>query len=241
MLAAMAGYDELDDSSYQGSTASSTSFMKVESLQGKRIGIPTTYFYDNLAPEVEAAVRRAVQELEGLGAEIIPVEIESMEALLSAHRIILNTEAYAFHHHQLEDQPEGYGPRLRLSFELGQYFTAEAYIGAQRLRTQMREQFQGIFQKVDALVTPTTPTAAKKIQQFEKENTFALQSMTSTANFLGLPALSIPCGFTSEGLPIGLQLMGRPFSEGELLTIGHCYEQFASLFKQVPNEAEWVA
>ncbi|TDF92517.1 amidase [Paenibacillus piri] len=241
MLGAMAGYDENDDGSCAAPNWSESSFVKTDSLRGKKIGVPSSYFYDNLAPDVEAAVRRALNDLETLGAELIPVAIESMDELLGAHRIILNTEAYAYHHNNLQEQPEGYGPKLRLSFELGQYFTAEAYIGAQRLRTRMRDQFSGIFAKVDALVTPTTPTAAKKIKQYENETSLAMQSMTSTANFLGLPALSLPCGFTSEGLPVGLQLMGRPFGEGDILTIGHCYEQYAALYKKLPDETHWVA
>jgi aspartyl-tRNA(Asn)/glutamyl-tRNA(Gln) amidotransferase subunit A len=240
LLQAMAGYDPKDDSSYNGPQWDLQSFEKVESLKGKKLGVPTTYFYDNLAPDVEAAVQQALNVLEEMGAEIVPVEIEAMDELIGAHRIILNSEAYAFHHQNLEENPGGYGPGLRLAFEMGQYFPAEAYIQSQRLRTRMRDQFDTIFGKVDVLVTPTTPTVAKLIQQYEKDSTFLLQSMTSTANFLGLPALSVPCGFSSEGMPIGLQFMGRPFSEGEILSVGHCYEQYVSLHINMPNEEKWI-
>jgi aspartyl-tRNA(Asn)/glutamyl-tRNA(Gln) amidotransferase subunit A len=241
LLQVMAGYDPKDDSSHNGPNWDLQSFTKAESLKGKKIGVPTTYFYDNIAPEVEASVRQALKMMEEMGAEIIPVEIESINELVDANRIILNSEAYAFHHRNLQEQPAGYGPKLRLAFELGQYIPAEAYVHSQRLRTRMRDQFNGIFEKVDVLVTPTTPTVAKLIQQFENDPAFIVQSMTSTANFLGLPALSIPCGFSSDGMPIGMQLMGRPFGEGEILSIGHCFEQQASLYKKLPNEEIWVA
>lgn len=241
VLEAIAGYDSNDESSYNETVWNMQAFDKLESLNGKKIGIPSTYFYDDLAPDVEASVKQALHVMEQLGAELIPVEIESMEELIGAHRVILLTEAYAFHHHNLEQQAEGYGPKLRLSFELGQFFPAEAYIQAQRLRTGMRDQFNRIFEKVDVLVTPTTPTVAKKIDQFENENTLMLQSMTSTANFLGLPALSVPAGFSADGMPVGLQLMGRPYGEGDILSVGHCYEQAVSWHKELPEEEIWVA
>lgn len=241
VLEAIAGYDANDDSSYIGPGWDRQSFEKADSLKGKKIGIPSSYFFENLAPDVEASIKQALQVLERMGAELIPVEIEGMEELIGAHRVILLTEAYTFHHRNLEEQPEGYGPKLRLSFELGQFFPAEAYIQSQRLRTGMRDHFKRIFEKVDVLVTPTTPTTAKKIEQFENENTLMLQSMTSTANFLGLPALSVPAGFSSEGLPVGLQIMGRPFGEGDILSVGHSYEQYTSWYKELPKEEIWVA
>lgn len=241
VLQDIAGYDPKDDSSYPEEMWDTHSFRNAESLHGKKIGVPTNYFYDNVAPEVEAAVRQALHAMEGLGAELVPVQIEGMEELIGAQRIILISEAYAFHHNNMEHNAEGYGPKVRLAFEQGQYFSAESYIQSQRFRTRMREQFAGIFENVDVLVTPTTPTVAKKIQQYENEASMLLQSFTSTANFLGLPALSLPAGFSSEGLPIGLQIMGRPFDEDEVLSIGHCYEQSAAWYKELPNEETWVA
>ncbi|MDB5085962.1 MAG: Aspartyl/glutamyl-tRNA(Asn/Gln) amidotransferase subunit [Bacilli bacterium] len=241
LLQAIAGYDPKDESSYQQSQFDLQSFNKLESLQGKKLGVPSNYFYDNLAPDVEFAVSEALKEMERMGAEIIPIELEGMEELRIAHRIILNSEAYAFHQQNLEEKPEGYGPGLRLAFEMGQYYSAASYVQAQRLRTLMRDRFKEIFAKVDVLVTPTNPTVAKLIQEHENDNVLFSTSFTALANFLGLPALSIPCGFSGEGMPVGLQIMGRPFAEGEVLSIGHCYQAQSDWHKRLPNEEIWIA
>ncbi|WP_274651069.1 amidase [Paenibacillus humicola] len=240
VLQAIAGYDGKDDSSVPGSDFDIRSFVKLESLKGIKVGLPTSYFFDDVDGDVEAAVRAAVQVMERSGAEVIPVDLEWMEEMRTAHRVILLSEAYAYHQQNLETSADGYGPKLRLAFEMGQYFTSAQYIQAQRLRTVMRAKFNELFEKVDVLVSPTNPTAAKLIEEHERNSNMMAPSFTGPANFLGLPALSIPCGFTPEGLPIGLQIMGRPFAEGEILSIGHCFEQQTSWNKTRPNEEIWM-
>jgi len=239
LLEAISGYDTKDDSSYKDLKWDSNEFKKNTSLKGKRIGVPESYIFDSLHEDTAIAFQKALKSFEYAGAEIIPLEIPELNRLREAQSTILLSEAYSFHMHNLEENADGYGPNLRPAFETGQFYTAESYIQAQRYRKKTMQVFKEIFKKVDVIVTPTFPDIAPEIESYEKEVSFWRGKFTFIANILGLPALSLPCGLSTENLPIGLQIMGSPYSEGEVLSIGSVFEEQEGYYKVLPNESMW--
>ncbi|PKG24357.1 amidase [Niallia nealsonii] len=239
VLQSIAGFDGKDESSYKQLNWDISEFNKNASLQGKKIGVPESYIFDSLEKDTANVFKRALESMESAGAEIIPIEIAGLHELRAAQSTILTSEAYSFHMHNLEDKKEGYGPDLRPAFEIGQYYTAESYIQAQRYRTKMMQEFKKLFKEIDIIATPTFPEGAPEIELYEKEVSFWRGKFTFIANILGLPALSLPCGFSKENLPIGLQLIGSPYSEGEVLSIGSAFEQQNGYFNILPDESKW--
>jgi len=239
LLEAISGYDVKDESSYKHSKWNINGFNKNESLKGKKLGVPVSYIFDSLHEDTATFFKKALKTFEYYGAEIIPLEIPNLNRLREAHSTILTSEAYSFHMHNLEGKADGYGPNLRPAFEIGQFYTAESYIQAQRYRKKISQEFKEIFNKVDVILTPTFPDVAPEIELYEKEVSFWRGKFTFIANILGLPALSLPCGFSKENLPIGLQIIGSPYSEGEVLSIGSVFEQQEEYYKVLPNEVLW--
>jgi aspartyl-tRNA(Asn)/glutamyl-tRNA(Gln) amidotransferase subunit A len=241
LLQAIAGYDYKDEVSHNELCWNRSSFQKLESLKGKKLGIPMGYFYEDLEPDVEAAVSRALTLMEDMGAELVPVEWEKTQQARAANLLVLRSEAYAYHCQALAEQGEGYGPQLRLALEAGRNDSAEAYRQAMKLRAEMKESIHSLFNQVDVLITPTMPIVAPQIECYANDEPFSFPNFTSIANLLGLPAVSIPVGFSTNRLPIGLQIIGPAFHEGEILSIGHFYEQIALWYKELPGENHWTA
>ncbi|WP_077212975.1 Asp-tRNA(Asn)/Glu-tRNA(Gln) amidotransferase GatCAB subunit A [Bacillus dakarensis] len=239
ILASIAGYDEKDRASFPRSDWDLKEFKKLDDLKGKKIGVPESFIFENLGKDTERAFRSAITTLAEAGATLIPIELKGMKELQFAQTAILISEAYSYHMNHLESHSEGYNPRLRQSFEVGQFYSAADYIQAQRCRKQMKEKFYEIFENVDCIVTPTAPDVAQKIEEYEKETSFTRGKFTYMANILGLPALSIPCGFSKENMPIGLQIIGPSCHEGEVLSIGSVFEQMNNYHKVMPDTSLW--
>lgn len=204
-------------------------------VEGLRIGVPDTYFFDGLDAEVEAAVRKAIQTLEGLGAKVAEVTLPRLDELGPALTSLMLSEATAYHQKWLNERPDDYGDSVRFRLELGATISAVSYVQAQRLREIMvREWREKVFEEVDLLATPTTSLAAPSIEESELTTTFNLIRLTNPFNFMAVPAVSVPCGFTAAGLPVGLQLVGRWFDEPTVLRAAHAYERSTEWHRRRP-------
>jgi aspartyl-tRNA(Asn)/glutamyl-tRNA(Gln) amidotransferase subunit A len=191
-----------------------------------RIGLPENFYFDSIAPEVKAAVQQAALRAEGLGARVIPVQVPDVEALNRAGLVILLSEAAAVHQAHLGRRGD-FGSDVLALLDQGSLVPAADYINAQRLRKLLLTEFHALFRGIDCLLTPTTPITAPRIGQTQitldcvaHDTRMLTTRFVRGFNVLGFPALSIPCGASSEGLPIGLQIIGRPFEENLLLVLG---------------------
>jgi aspartyl-tRNA(Asn)/glutamyl-tRNA(Gln) amidotransferase subunit A len=249
LLGAIAGHDPMDSTSVDAPVPDYAAGLR-RGVEGLTLGIPGEYFIEGMDPEVEGAVRAAIRVLEKLGARTEPVSLPHTEYGLAAYYLIAPAEAssnlarydgvkYGLRVPGGRDIIEmysrtraaGFGAEVKRRIMLGTYALSagyyEAYYGkAQKARTLVRRDFQQAFQRVDLIVAPTTPNVAFKFG--EKEDPLQMylnDALTIPVNLSGLPGISVPAGFTLAGLPIGLQLIGRPFDEATLLRAAWAYEQ----------------
>ena len=200
-------------------------------LKGVRIGIPDSYYFDRLEGDVGKAVARAIQDLKKLGARIRPISIPDLEEAAMAAFIGLVAEGAASLEKWRRTRPEDLGRDVLSRLNVGAAVTATQYLKAMRIRRRILENFQKAFEKVEAIVMPQLPVTAPRIGQaavsfgkVEEPVPAALTRFTRIYNLIGIPALSIPCGFSASGMPIGLQIAARPFDEETVLGIGCAYE-----------------
>jgi aspartyl-tRNA(Asn)/glutamyl-tRNA(Gln) amidotransferase subunit A len=200
------------------------------SIREIRVGLPENFYFDVVAPEVKAAVHDAAQRAEKLGVRVIPIRVPDIEALNTAGLVILLAEAAAVHQSNLHRRGD-FGADVLALLDQGSLIPAADYVNAQRQRKQLLAEFRKLFREIDCLFTPTTPITAPRIGQTEitldgaQHNTRILTTrFVRGFNVLGFPALSIPCGVSPEGLPIGLQIIARPFEENLVLILGEALE-----------------
>jgi aspartyl-tRNA(Asn)/glutamyl-tRNA(Gln) amidotransferase subunit A len=201
------------------------------SIREIRVGLPENFYFETVAPDVRDAVHNAARRAEELGARVIPIRAPDIEALNKAGLVILLSEAAAVHQKNLHRRDD-FGADVLALLDQGSLVPAVDYVNAQRLRKRFLREFHKLFQNIDCLFTPTTPIPAPRIGQTEVEldgaqyNTRMLTTrFVRGFNVLGFPALSIPCGVSREGMPIGLQLIARPFEENCLLMLGESLER----------------
>ena len=223
LLQAMAGHDAADPASSRAPVDDYVAALGRD-VRGLRIGVPRNYFFEGVDPEVERAFEAALGTLRGLGAEVRDVQIPSLAATHSFLLIML-AEAFAYHERDLREHPELYGDVLLERILMGALVTAAEYTQAQRLRAQLCQEMAEVLRDVDVLATPTTPAPATPFTLAQDPEFGFPRSNMLPFNATGLPTLALPCGFTSAGLPLSLQLAGRPFEEGMVLRVGHAYEQ----------------
>lgn len=245
MMNVIAGYDPLDSASVNEPVPDYTAGLRV-GVRGLRMGVPTNYFFGGTHEAVRDAVSRAIGVLEQLGAVPIEVEIPHVELSSRIGVGILVPEASSLHQTWLRERSGDYQEGTRARLELGELLLATQYLRAQRARTLIKHAFRDVFteNRLDFIVTPTVPSTATRIGQMtiafedtgEETCRAAFVRQTFPFNLAGLPALSVPCGFspraTKDGsganLPIGLQITGRPFDEGTVLRVGSAYEEATS-------------
>jgi aspartyl-tRNA(Asn)/glutamyl-tRNA(Gln) amidotransferase subunit A len=201
-------------------------------LRGAGIGLPTSFYFDHVDEEVGVLVREAMEVYRSLGAQVREVEIPNLVDTLHAQRLILGAEAYAVHEERLENEPEAFDEEVCERLMDGARPRAYRYANARRRGVLATDEFDHALQGVDVLLTPTLPIVATEIGQREvrigdnKESVrSALTRYTGPTDLTGHPSLSIPCGITTSGLPVGLQLIGRHFDEATLYRFGHAYEE----------------
>jgi aspartyl-tRNA(Asn)/glutamyl-tRNA(Gln) amidotransferase subunit A len=251
MMNVIAGHDPRDSTSAELPVPDYTKALKKKDLKKLKVGIPQEYFAEGIDPEVEQAVREAIEVLKRLGAETKDVSLPTTEVAIATYYLVATAEAssnlarydgvkYGLRSKQTRDllelymktRQEGFGPEVKRRIMLGTYALSagyyEAYYGkAQAVRTLIRRDFDAVFQEVDLLATPVMPTPAFKLgEKIEDPLQMYLSDIyTISVNLAGIPAIAVPCGFSKAGMPIGLQLLGRPFEEETILRAAHAYEQ----------------
>ena len=239
VLNAIAGYDPADATTVRIPVADYTSALG-EGLRGLRIGVPRPYFFAHLEDEVASTVERAISELRGLGAELRDLEIPGLDAGVGALFGLVLAEAKEIHAHSLRTRAADFGADVRdlLSSPMPD---AMSLMQALRARDALCVSFRQALESVDLLLTPTTPIVAARIGAEsvryggrEESVLGAMIRCTAPFNATGQPALSLPCGFTRAGLPVGLQLVGRAFDEVTVLRAGHAYEQATGWHQKNP-------
>jgi aspartyl-tRNA(Asn)/glutamyl-tRNA(Gln) amidotransferase subunit A len=225
VLQAIAGYDPLDANSAEVPVSDYLSGLQ-DGAHSLRVGIPRAHFYVDLDDEVGAAVEKALAVINGLVAETRELQIE-----IPTDRVVQNAESYAVHAENIARTPDLYQAETRRRIRNGEDISAAEYIQRRRDLDQARRSIQGIFADVDLLVTPTTPVPAPAIADVKKDPEMlrpaelTLLRNTRPFNVWGLPAISVPCGFTKTGLPVGLQIAGPHWREDLVLRLAHAYEQ----------------
>ena len=239
-LNAIAGYDPKDVASAQVEVPDYTTALTGEA-RGLRVGVPKEYFEAPLDPQVAQAVKSAITLLEGLGATVTEVSFPMFSLSQAISGAILMAEAAANYRDLLAREGDKLYPPVRLRLEAGLFITATDYLRAQQARAQFNRQARQLLQQVDLLAGPTVPVTAPKLLETQVQTgeqwvgtTSALTQYNRPYNLTGFPAISIPCGFSDTGMPIGLQLAGRPFDELTVLRAAHAYEQATDWHKRRP-------
>ncbi|HEY3452380.1 MAG TPA: Asp-tRNA(Asn)/Glu-tRNA(Gln) amidotransferase subunit GatA [Myxococcales bacterium] len=249
LLSAIAGHDARDSTSAPQAVPDWRAAAD-QGIAGLRLGLPREYFVEGTDPEVEAAVRAAAKELEKLGAKLVEVSLPHTKYAIAAYYLVATAEASSNlarfdgvrYGHRAQGaasllemyektRSEGFGAEVKARIMLGTYALSAGYydayyLKAQKVRTLIRDDFTRAFQSCDAILTPTSPTAAFRLG--EKANDplqmYLADIFTISCNLASLPGMSIPCGFTKSNLPIGLQVLGKAFDEATLFRVGHAYQ-----------------
>src|SRR5262249_120876 len=202
-------------------------------VRGLRVGVPRDYFFEGVDPEVEKGFEQALATLRQLGATVEDVQIPNIQSA-GAFMAIMLSEAFAYHERDLREHPELFGELLRERLLAGALITGSEYVQAQRIRTLLQADMNAALRRVDVLATPTSPKPAATFAQVYDPDYGFPRGNTGPFNMTGLPSLAVPCGFTTGGLPISLQITGRPFDETTVLRVGHTYEQATDWHKPHP-------
>ena len=225
MFTAMAGYD--DDDIYSVRHSWSDAFQEMSSgIAGLRIGLPRHFFFDDLEPGIGDAVEEAATQMGQLGAVISEIELEGADSAQQDVMPMVWADAYEYHRERVEDAPELFGQDVLDRILLGRDISGRDYAAALRARERWNRVVDRALQEVDVILTPTTPRVAPSIEASSDmlATTHHLTRFTYLFSWSGLPGLSIPCGFTADGLPIGMLLNCRPYEEGALFRIGSDYQ-----------------
>ena len=261
LMSAISGYDRKDSTSVPKDVLDFTSFL-TEGLRGVTIGIPKEYFEaEGLDSEVAQAIQRAIRTIKDLGAETVEISLPHTEYAVAVYYIIAPSEAssnlarydgvkYGFRNRDNKDyldmyrntRSKGFGPEVQRRIILGTYALSagyyDAYYGkASQVRTLIMEDFKAAFQKCDVIVSPVAPTPAFKIgEKVDDPLTMYLSDIfTLSANLAGIPGMSLPCGFSSTSLPVGLQLMGNHFNEEAIFKVAYNFEQATDFHEKRPK------
>jgi len=237
----MAGADPEDPTA---STAPVPDYMAAtrEPIKGLRIGVPSAFYVDDLDPEVSRALDATLSVLKQDGAEIVQVALPDQRQLQAACQIVLAAEAAAFHKRWLIERPQDYGPQVLMRLQNGLAIPGVSYLEALRWRGPALAEHNAAVAHVDAVIAPVSPVPAPTIAESDVGNSpdaeaviQRLTRFTRPINYLGLPSLSIPSGFTRGGLPVGMQLIGRSFDEATLLRIGAAFQRATDFHEKVPQ------
>lgn len=250
LLEAVAGHDPKDSTSVDCEIPDYASNISLEAFKGAKIGIPKEYFGAGIDPEVKAIVEKAIADCASQGAEIVEISLPHTDLAIPVYYIIATAEAssnlarydgvrYTRRSPDTTDaidiyyksRAEGFGEEVKRRIILGSYVLSSGYydayyLRAQKVRTLIRRDFEAAFKKVDVIMTPTSPTTAFKIGEKTSDplSMYLSDICTINVNLAGLPGISVPCGFSAAGLPVGLQMIGKAFDERNLLSFAASYE-----------------
>ena len=260
MLEAISGHDPLDSTSVPEPVPHFTEDLK-RGVKGLKIGLPKEYFIDGMDPEVRASVENAVRELESQGAEVVEISLPHTDYAVATYYILATAEASAnlarfegiryglrvdgedLFQLNSRTRGQGFGDEVKRRVLLGTYVLSSGYYDAyynqaQKVRSLIFQDFQQAFEKVDIIATPATPTVAFKAGEKANDplSMYLCDIFTISCNLAGICGLSLPCGLTRDPrLPIGLQLLGRPFGESQLLQAAYAFEQTTDLSQFRPQ------
>jgi aspartyl-tRNA(Asn)/glutamyl-tRNA(Gln) amidotransferase subunit A len=229
LLKIIAGPDELDPTSSDSPIADYAKELEKE-VSGLNIGVPTNYFFENCDKEVSNAVKSVVTLLEDLGCHTVEFEFPDVPEIMAAYTTLDSCEASAVHERFIAERAGDFQPDSRLLLEQGLFIPATYYIHALRFRAMIFPKIMSLFRHFDVMVTPTEPMVAPQVG----EQITVFDRYVAPFNLVGLPALSVPCGF-SRGLPIGVQMIGKAYDESTILKIGHAYEQATDWHMKFPE------
>jgi aspartyl-tRNA(Asn)/glutamyl-tRNA(Gln) amidotransferase subunit A len=236
MLQAIAGYDPKDPTSSRAPVPDYAAAL-IEDVKGMTIGVPRHFFFAD-EPTIDrdtlAVVETALKTLQELGARVVEVTVPGLQYAGAAQPVIMLSEAFAYHARKLRSKPEEFGDMVRARFRTGGLFTSGEYVQAQRVRNVIKRDFASVLQRVDLIASPTMSNPAPAFQGIDVMTTARVPSFTGPYNLTGMPAISVPCGFTPKGLPVGLQLAGKPFDEPTVLRAAYTFQQSVRLFEKRP-------
>lgn len=236
MLQVMGGYDELDPASVKTLPGDYSSHLR-DPIRERKFALAIGHFIEEAAdPEVLQAVRAAAKVLEERGAVIEEINVDFLKEAAIANAIMTQADGAAFHRERLREHPDWFGEDVRQRLETGAGFTSSEYALARRAQAEIRRRCELLFDDYDVLLLPSTPITAPVLEgENAVERARQLTRFTAPFNLTGLPALSVPCGFSSEGLPIGLQIVSRAWNESGALRAGYAYQQAVEWHKQKPG------
>lgn len=244
VLQVLAGHDTRDPGSVDVSVPDYSATLGGD-VAGVTLGVPTNYFFDHVEPDVEAAFRSAVRVLESAGATVREVELPLADTYLPTEYALFLAEASSYHQKTLREKADLYQPDVRALLEAGELLSATDYIRALRVRQLIKQGWRELFETngLDALVAPTLTAVAVRADDptvrwpdgSEESAIDAYVTTSAPGNLTGLPALSVPCGFDRQGLPIGMQVIGRPFDEPGVLHIGSVFEAATDFANRLPT------
>ncbi len=234
LLNALAGHDPKDPYSANRAPEDFARNLRCGVRDGV-IGIPQGFYFEHVEDEAGERVREAIEVFRSLGASVRVVGIPHLWETLKAQRLTLAADAYAIHEERLKSAPERFDEEVRERLLDGERLKAYRYANAQQIKLRAKDEFGQVLREVDVLLAATVPITATLIDQrevdiggYEESVRSAVTRLTGPTNLNGFPSLSVPCGFTASGLPVGMQLIGRPFDEATLYRFGHAYEEAAS-------------
>ena len=243
LLGLMAGADADDPTAVAGALPDYVAATR-KSIKGLKIGVPTAFYVDDLDPEVARVLDETMAVLKREGADIVQVELPDQRQLTAACQLVLAVEAAAFHKRWMIERPQDYGPQVLMRLQNGLAIPGVSYLEAMRWRGPALAAYLAAVAGVDAVIAPVAPVAAPTIAESDVGNSpdaeaviQRLTRFTRPINYLGLPALAIPSGFTKSGLPVAMQLIGRSFDEAMLLRIGAAFQRATDFHARVPNSA----
>jgi aspartyl-tRNA(Asn)/glutamyl-tRNA(Gln) amidotransferase subunit A len=258
LLGAVAGHDPADSTSVDIPVPDYLATLGA-GVKGLKIGLPREYFIEGLDPDVKAAVEQAIETYRGLGAEIVEVTLPHTDYAVACYYLIATAEAssnlarydgvrYGLRVDEgqglidmyMKSRAAGFGAEVKRRIMLGTYALSSGYydayyLKAQKVRTLIRQDFLDAFAKVDVILTPVAPTPAFRLGEKVDDplQMYLSDTFTIPVNLAGTCALSLPCGFSGSGLPIGLQLVARPFGEETILRAGYTFEQATGWHRRV--------
>jgi aspartyl-tRNA(Asn)/glutamyl-tRNA(Gln) amidotransferase subunit A len=212
------------------------------SIKGLRIGIPANYFSDEVTDDVQMRMDDSIAVLKSLGAQVVSIDVPNPEYVFKLSIIMSEAESSTYHAGWMRTRPQDYSAGVRARFEPGLNIPATQYIAALNERARLRREFmEDVFTRVDLLHTPVMPIPVPSLEEITRKGPDDLRALiplftrnTRAASFLGLPAFTVPAGFSNNGMPVGMQLIGRPFDEEVLLRTGHAYQCVTDWHRRAP-------
>jgi aspartyl-tRNA(Asn)/glutamyl-tRNA(Gln) amidotransferase subunit A len=243
LLGLMAGADANDPTAVSGPLPDYMAATR-ESIKGLKVGVPAAFYVDDLDPEVARILDETMAVLKREGADIVQVELPDQRQLTAACQLVLAVEAAAFHKRWLIERPQDYGPQVLMRLQNGLAIPGVSYLEALRWRGPALAAYLAAVAGVDAVIAPVAPVAAPTLAESDVGNSPDAESViqrltrfTRPINYLGLPSLAIPSGFTKTGLPVGMQVIGRSFDEAMLLRIGAAFQRATDFHDRIPQPA----